>query len=129
MLEDGNFLKRRSTLNVTEREMGTLCVAVVWSTLLESLKFLVSRNISNLIIYFITKLSMLLYFIFYHTLSHFTLIHHTYSLCESKLRHDTVVMCYALALGSPHNLIVCFSCTYMHSMKSYNNKERERERE
>ena len=47
MLEDGDFLKLRTTLNETAKETRALCLAVIRSTILESFKIWVSRNTSN----------------------------------------------------------------------------------
>ena len=47
MLEDGDFLKLRTTLNATAKETRELCLAVISSIILESFKILVSRNTSN----------------------------------------------------------------------------------
>ena len=47
MLEDGDLLKLRTTLNATAKETRELCLAVIRSTILESFKSWVSRNTSN----------------------------------------------------------------------------------
>ena len=46
-IEDGDFLKLRTTFNTTAKEMRELCLAVIRYIILESFKIWVSRNTSN----------------------------------------------------------------------------------